>query len=452
MATGSSNGLSSALAGGADTVVAVATGGGRAALALIRLSGPESHRVAAEVCPAMGRAGERVATVTAVRGNGGDTLDHGVGVLFSGPRSYTGEDMLELTVHGSPYLVGRVVASFTAAGARPAAPGEFTRRAVANGKMDILQAEAVHDLVTAETAQQLRNARRQLAGELSGPCRELRAAIIAARAEVEAGLDYEAQGVSVTDSARDQAVGDCLGHLDRLLLTAVAGDRLRNGMRVAICGPPNSGKSTFFNYLCGLERAIVAAEPGTTRDVIEAQLEIEGRPVTVADTAGLRASGDEVEVEGQRRAMAVAADADLVLWLESVDTATGEAPWARLGRADHDLIRVRSKVDLEPGAAADEGWLRLSCHTGEGVAELMDRVRATVAGDGESNGDDVMISARHQTLLQRARREVAACRGAPPELAAEHLRWAQQAVAEVVGEVSSDDVLDEIFRVFCIGK
>ncbi len=452
MATASSNGLSSALVGGADTIVAVATGRGRSALAIVRVSGPRANHLAAAVCPALEAAVPRVATLTTVRDRSGELLETGVGVRYAAPRSYTGEDMLELTVHGSPYLTARIIDAFTGAGARPAQPGEFTRRAVANGKMDVLQAEAVRDLVAAETAAQLRNARRQLAGELSAACAELRGALVEARAKAEAALDFEGQGLSVAEGGVAAAVAECRRRIDGLLATAGSGARLRDRMRVAIAGPPNSGKSTFFNVLCGFSRSIVSPHPGTTRDVVETELEIAGRPVVVADTAGLRAAGNDIEAEGHRRALAAGAAADVVVWLEAVDAPSRGRGWRVLGQGGTELIRVRSKADLDPDGGGERGWLRLSCVSGEGVGAVVDRVRLAVAGDPEAAVDAVLIGARHAAALERARRELERCPAGDPEIAAENLRWASQAVAELVGEVLTEDVLDEIYHEFCIGK
>ena len=448
MAKASSNGLSSDLAGGADTIVARATPAGRGALALIRVSGPETARCAALVCPDLSFEAGWQAALTTLVDAAGENLDRAVAVSYPGPRSYTGEDMLEVTVHGSPYLVESVIESFIAAGARPAAAGEFTRRAVANGKLDLVQAEAVRDLVAADTARQHRNAREQLAGALSTQFRQLRGTLVELLAGLEASLDYEAQGVEVAPDRISTHLAEGRKQLSGLLATAPAGARIRSGLRLVILGPPNAGKSTLFNYLCGAERAIVSPHPGTTRDVVEAELDIGGVAVVVQDTAGLRDGGDAVEVEGHRRALAAAAAADaaLVLWAVDSDQQPADVPQGL------PAIRLRSKSDLRPEAAAMDGWVAISCHTGDGLAELRRELLRTILDDLPDLGGAVAISARHRRAVEAAAAEIDACDMNSPETAAESVRWALRAVDELVGEVSDDEVLDEIYSTFCIGK
>ena len=365
MVKASSNGLSSALAGGADTIIARATPVGRGALALIRVSGRRTAECAARVCRNLiFDAGWKV-SLTTLHDADGAFLERAVAIVYPGPRSYTGEDMLEVSVHGSPLVVDAVIESFFAAGARPAEAGEFTRRAVANGKLDLVQAEAVRDLVAAETAWQHRNAREQLAGVLSERFGRLRSSLVTALAAVEASLDYEAQAVEVQPAEIASHLEECRRQITALLATARAGERIRDGLKLVILGPPNAGKSTLFNHLCGLERAIVSPHPGTTRDLIEAELDIGGVRMVVQDTAGLRSGGDEVEIEGHRRAQAAAAAADLAVVLWAVDDGGGSEPPAV--PEDLPVIRVRSKADLRPDTAANDGWLRLSCHDGEGA-------------------------------------------------------------------------------------
>jgi tRNA modification GTPase len=447
MAKASSNGLSSGLAGGADTIVARATPAGRGALALIRVSGPGAKECAAQVCPEVSFDAGRVATLAILRDTAGKPIDRAVAIPYPQPRTYTGEDMLEVTVHGSPFLVESVVEAFIAAGARPAMPGEFTRRAVANGKLDLVQAEAIRDLVAADTAWQHRNAREQLAGTLSAQFQELRAALVSLLAAVEASLDYEAQGVDVSAREIGDLLGACRGRLSALLATAPAGARIRDGMRLVILGPPNAGKSTLFNHLCGSERAIVSPHPGTTRDLVEAELDIGGVPVVVQDTAGLRDGGDEVEVEGHRRALGAAAEADVALVLWAADSPAEPAGVPETLPA----IRVRSKIDLDPRAAT-AGWIGISCHSGEGLADLRLELSRSIQHDLPDLGGAVAISARHRTALAAALEELSACGTDGGETAAESVHWALHAIDELIGEVANEEVLDELYSAFCIGK
>ncbi|HSO23711.1 MAG TPA: tRNA uridine-5-carboxymethylaminomethyl(34) synthesis GTPase MnmE [Chondromyces sp.] len=446
MATASSSGLSSVLAGGADTIVARATAGGRGALAVIRVSGAEARAVAARVCPGVDFDRGWRATLTELYDAGGGILERGVIVPFPAPRSATGEDMFEATVHGSPYLVERLIEACVGAGARRAAPGEFTRRAVANGKLDLVQAEAIRDLVAAETAAQLRNARAQLAGSLSARFRALRQELTGLLALLEAALDFEAQSVVVGEDEIANRLESCRRGVRALLATAAAGERIRDGLRVAILGPPNAGKSTLFNLLCGRERAIVSPHPGTTRDILEAELEIGGVRVALLDTAGLRQGGDEVEREGHRRALAAAAEAELGVLLWSVDGVEDEptAPDTL------PVLRVASRADRSE--LQRPGWLRVSCVSGEGV----DALRAALASHAERDiadlGGGVAIAARHRASLERAESELDGVDPARPELAAEGVRWAIRALEELVGELDVETVLDEVFATFCIGK
>jgi tRNA modification GTPase len=450
MVKASSNGLSSDLAGGADTIVARATPAGRGALALIRVSGPQASACAARVCPDLSFDVGWKATLTTLHDAEGEALDRAVVTSFPGPRSYTGEDMLEVTVHGSPFLVEAVLEAFVAAGARPAGAGEFTRRAVANGKLDLVQAEAVRDLVAADTAWQHRNARQQLAGALSAQFERLRAALVTLLASVEAALDYEVQGVAVPAGEMAAQLEECRSQLTALLATAGAGERLREGLRLVILGPPNAGKSTLFNYLVGVERAIVSPHPGTTRDLVETELDLGGVRIVVQDTAGLRAGGDEIEVEGHRRAQAAAAAADLIVVLWAMDAGADAAP--RGVPEDLPVIRVRSKVDLAPGTTVAEGWLGVSCHSGEGLETFRSELLRRVLGEVPDLGGAVAIAARHRRALEEATAELDGCDVECPDTAAENVRWALRAVDELIGEVSTDDLLDEIYSSFCIGK
>jgi tRNA modification GTPase len=358
--------------------------------------------------------------------------------------------MLEISVHGSPFLVDAVVESFITAGARAAEPGEFTRRAVANGKLDLVQAEAVRDMVVADTAWQHRNAREQLLGALSERFGQLRSSLVTALGAAETALDYEAQGVEVPHAELAGHVGQSLQLIRSLLVTAGAGARIRDGLRLAILGPPNAGKSTLFNHLCGSERAIISPHPGTTRDVLEAELDVNGIRIVVQDTAGLRIGGDEVEIEGRRRAQAAASAADLAVLLWAMDG--GDEPSLEGVAGEQPVIRVRSKADLSPGTPVDPGWFRLSCHSGEGLDVFQRELTRSARGDIADLGGATAIAERHRRALEVAERELEDCDLRLPEAIAESLRWALRSVDHLIGEVVTEDVLDEVFSAFCIGK
>jgi len=447
METASSSGLSSGLVGGRDAIVARATPAGRGALAVVRVSAPTVDRVASRLCPDLALDRPWSAQLVAVLDARGEVLDRAVVVPYRTPRSYTGEDMLEVILHGSTYLVGAVIDACIAAGAREALPGEFTRRAVANGKLDLVQAEAVHDLILAETRWQASNARRQLKGELSARIRVVRDQLVSLLADVEAGIDFVDQGIGLDGRRLASGLAACREGLERLLSTAAAGVRIRDGLRVVVVGPANSGKSTLFNHLVGHERAIVSAHPGTTRDLIEADLEVAGVAMVLVDTAGIGVPGDAVEREGVRRAQAAAATAGAAILLWPCGGG-GEAPDEPEGV---EVIRVRSKADLAAGEI-EPGWLPVSVHTGVGLEELERRLEALVGVDGEGLGGEVAISRRHRRALELALSELDGCCFDAPELAAERLRWAAEELGELIGAVSRETVLDEVFAGFCIGK
>ena len=448
----SSSGLSCVLQGGAETIVAAASAPGRSALAIVRLSGPGVADISEAVCRDVDVGRPWRAQLVEVQSGGGEALGRAMATVYRAPRSYTGEDMLELVVHGSPYLVGRVVKGCMAAGARPAEAGEFTRRAVANGKMDLVQAEGVRDLIAAETAWQLRCARAQVAGALSGRFAELRAALVKYLCALEVVVEFVDEGMGVSSEVLDGMREDCLAVVEGLLATAGAGRRLREGLRIVIAGAPNSGKSTLFNRLLDEERAIVSARPGTTRDVLEAELEIEGLAACLVDTAGFRESGDEVEIEGVRRAGAAVAGADVVVLLEAADGSAETCGWVAAEGAE--TVWVRSKCDLagSPGRGGGEGGMRVSAVTGEGLGELRERLAEIVRGSVADLEGGVAVGERHRTALVRAACELRESDPEEPELAAENVRVALDAVRLLTGEVANEEVLDEVFRQFCIGK
>ena len=416
---------------------------------MIRVSGEAAAELARRVCPGLVFEGGWRAQLVELLSAAGEPMDRAVAIPYPRPRSYTGEDMLELMVHGSSFLVDAVVEACVAAGARPAVPGEFTRRAVANGKMDLLQAEAVADLVEAETEWQLRAARRQLEGGLSEPLGAIREDLILLKSELEAVIDFSDQGVILDESKWALRHGRVVARLDQLLASASLGERVRDGVRVMLVGAPNSGKSTLFNHLLREERAIVSPHPGTTRDVIEAEVEVGGLKVVLVDGAGIHDGGGAIEREGVRRARAAAAEADAVLVLWPADVAT-----APVQPEAGDTLLVRSKADLADDSAGceQEGWLPVSCVTGQGLDRLRQRLLETVVGGrGELEGAP-SIGRRHRHCLDKAAAALTRCDWSRPELAAEDVGLALELLGELTGEVQVEDVLEQIFGQFCIGK
>ncbi len=447
----SSSALSFDLAGGADTIVALATPAGHGALAVVRLSGADTLKIATGLCPGLDPTASWKAQLTQVQCGDGLPDERAVAIVYEGPRSYTGEDMLEITVHGSPALTQAVIGACVGLGCRPARPGEFTRRAVANGKMDVAQAEGVAELIAAETAWQLRVAQTQVRGELSARVAAARRLLIGLLARIEGELDLAAQGVAAGAGELAAERGKALAEVEGLLATSRAGERIRDGLRLVILGAPNSGKSTLFNRLLRRQRAIVSAHPGTTRDVLEAEVEIGGVRVVLADTAGLRESPDKVEQEGVRRAEAAAATADAIVLLH--DATVSVSPPAGWDPGGRPWLGVLTKTDLVAGVVAgDEEWVAASLLTGDGWGAFEERLHALVSQEiGETDGA-VAVNRRHAVGLAAARDELLAVRFGEPEVAAECVRAAIQHLGEVIGDVSSDEVLDAVFARFCVGK
>ena len=392
--------------------------------------------------------------------DGGETLDDGIALYFAAPASLTGEDVAELQLHGSHAVIAAVFAALgRRSGFRLAEPGEFSKRAFLNGKLDLTEAEAIADLVEAETAAQRRQAMRQLGGEFGQRCEAWRARLIAAQARLEAEIDFPEEGLPAEQWA---AVRRELAALRAEIAAELAdnrrGERLREGVSVAIIGRPNAGKSSLMNALARREVAITSHVAGTTRDVIEVALELSGYPVVLADTAGLRESGDVVEEEGMRRARARAASADLKLVV--VDATKPEEVPALQGLLDRDTIVIANKIDLAPGDAA--AWadslgagaaLRCSATNGEGIAALIARLGQAVATMLTGETAPLVTRARHRQALESCVASLERfAAGELPELAAEDLRQAARALGRITGRVDVEDMLDALFREFCIGK
>ncbi|HEY2480601.1 MAG TPA: tRNA uridine-5-carboxymethylaminomethyl(34) synthesis GTPase MnmE, partial [Caulobacteraceae bacterium] len=427
-----------------DTVFALATAPGRAAVAVIRISGPAARSALEAVVG--GRVSPRRASVRTLRGQDGKALDRGLALWFPGPASYTGEDCAELQVHGSAAVVDQCTEVLLARGLRLAAPGEFTRRAFENGKLDLDQAEAVADLVDAETAAQARQALGQLEGRLGARYRTWRDRLVEAIARLEAAVDFPDEEVpaDVAEEARGRLAA-LAADLDVAVDDEPRGRRVRDGYRVAVIGAPNSGKSSLVNALIGRDAAIVTDIAGTTRDIIEAPLVLDGFKVILADTAGLRATAEPIETEGVRRARSWAQGADLRLWV--VDQAASAEAWREaeaVVRAD-DLC-ILNKADLPQGAdacAARGAAEARGLHSLELsiVRDGADAVRALLSERvrRDLSGADfpAATQARHQGLLRAARDHVRRALGAleTPELAAEDARLAARALAQVAGRV-----------------
>ena len=430
----------------ADTIFALASGAGRAAIAVMRISGPVSGELLDALCG--GRPEPRRASLRRLRDGAGEVLDQAMVLWLPGPRSYSGEDSAELHLHAGRAVVSGVADVLVRFGARPAEPGEFTRRAFLNGRMDLVEAEAVGDLVAAETAEQRRQALRQLDGALGDLYRGWAARLRLMLAEQEALIDFpdedlppETESATLTElAALHEAVGR---HLD----DGRRGERLREGLAFAVIGPPNVGKSSLVNALAGREVAIVSPLPGTTRDALETRVELGGVPVTLVDTAGLRETGDVVEAEGVRRARARAASADLVVSVYDIRGGI-DAPPDRGGARE---VLVANKADL--GGSAPDGALAVSAATGAGLDRLLARLAAEARALTDAAGPPPLTRARHRAALRETAERLAGARQAAwPELRAEDLRLALRALGRVTGEVGVEDILDTIFAQFCIGK
>lgn len=443
-----------------DTIVAIATPPGRGGLGVVRLSGPSSSEISQTLTGRTSPLVPRVATLTKVRDT--NIVDEVVATLFAAPHSYTGEDVVEISGHGSPVLLERIVALAIDAGARMAEPGEFTLRAYLNGRIDLVQAEAVADLIDAVTPQQARLAMDQLDGTVTGAIKKIDAALFSLIARCEASLDFPEEGFHFVQqdevrSTLEKIVAD----LDALIATASRGRLLREGRTVVIAGRPNTGKSSLFNALLGRNRAIVTSIPGTTRDVLSESVDMLGVPVTLIDTAGLRDSIDPIEQEGVARAGEARAAAAMTLLVLDGSSELSDTDLFLLNEAPAGRRVVAiNKGDLKRGfssAVVPPDGVVVSATTGEGLDELRAQIVREVSSQDDLRDSPTLTNLRHITLsqsaLDAARAALAALdHGATEELLLVDLHAARHSLEEITGTRSIDDVLLHIFTKFCVGK
>lgn len=460
--------------GSSDTIYALSSGSVPAAIGVVRISGPQA-RAALEAFVGRVPESRRAMLATIREPASGEMIDQALVLFFEGPNSETGEDVVELQLHGGRAVIAATFAALSGlAGLRPAEAGEFTRRAFDNGKLDLTAVEGLADLIHADTEAQRRQAVQQLQGLLGDRAENWRLRLIEAMALAEAGIDFSDEA----DVAADVAVRAL--NAARLLQQEIAallaegrrGERLRDGLVVAIAGPPNAGKSTLLNRIARREVAIVSPHAGTTRDVIEVHLDLEGYPVTLLDTAGIRESDDPVEREGVARAKVRAAAADLVLWLTEGEAANPDSGnFDANARSDDgfgpELWRLRTKIDQageeprehdprQPLPREDQHFYELSAVSGEGVDRLLRDLAAFARSALESREPALVTRERQRHLLEQAesalKRAISEGEGGREDTFAEELRVAAQALGRLTGRVDVEDILDVIFRDFCIGK
>ena len=446
-----------------DTIVAAATPPGRGGVGVVRISGPKVPEVAAVMLGELPRA--RHATFARFMDAQQQPIDAGLALFFPGPHSYTGEHILELHGHGGPLVMEALVARAVELGARRALAGEFTQRAFLNDKLDLAQAEAIADLIDAGSREAVRAAMRSLQGEFSAMVRGLTEAVIELRAYVEAAIDFPEEEIDFLADGELRERFDALrDHFEGVQESARQGRLLREGMTVVIAGRPNAGKSSLLNRLAGYDAAIVTAIPGTTRDVLRERIHLDGMPLHVLDTAGLREGGDVIEEEGIRRAQAEMRRADRVLFVvDAVEDPSARAFTQERARlpADVPVTLVFNKCDLAVGlpvadTVSGPPCITLSALTGEGLPELRAHLKRCM-GYQSVDGGAISARRRHLEALARARTHIVEAERQltehrAGELVAEELRAAQQALDEITGEFTSDDLLGRIFAGFCIGK
>lgn len=435
-----------------DTIYALATAPAKSGVAVVRLSGRRAHPAASQLS---GRAAfmPRVAQLVSLNASDGTLIDQGLAIFFPAPHSFTGEDVVELQVHGSLAVIQELVRELSLMpGLRLAEPGEFCRRAFLNGKMDLLAAEGLADLIDAETSIQKSQSQRQLLGELSHYYGTLREQMLLALAHLEAYIDFPDEDIP---EAVYRGVFDEISALAGIIRQALAdqgrGERVRDGLSVVIIGPPNAGKSSLMNALAARDVAIVSAVPGTTRDLIEVHLDIGGYPVVIVDTAGIREAEDAVESEGIRRAQARAATADITLLVLEASMEASLSLWT--AHVTDTTLIIFNKSDQGLPSALPNGALVVSVRTGEGMADMLKALELKVSSLMTGDSAPMITRVRHRELLEKSLKCLEeSLNGLPLELMCEELRQAALALGKITGVIQVDDVLDKIFSSFCIGK
>lgn len=439
-----------------DTIVAAATPPGAGGVGIVRVSGPDAERIARSM---LGRLPEaRRATVVAMRNTDGELLDSGLALWFPAPASFTGEPVLELHGHGGPVVQSMLVDAAVGLGCRQADPGEFSKRAFLNDKLDLVQAEAIADLIGSGTAQAARAALRSLSGSFSAAVTTLQDRLINLRQHVEAAIDFPEEEIDfLSDEELRKKADACAQAFTSLQKEATVGRLLRDGYQVIIVGPPNAGKSSLLNLLSGQDTAIVTEIAGTTRDILREQIEIDGLAVELIDTAGLRSDPGIVEAEGIKRARAAILTADAVLWVQDASDTDPEDHGEELP-AEVPVLIVRNKIDKTGDVAGDvdEETINISAQSGAGIDALREHIRR-LAGYKDLGEGAFTARRRHLDALDRAAKHFATGRRAldehrAGEIFAEELRLAQHNLGEITGEFTSDDLLGRIFAEFCIGK
>lgn len=444
------------------TIAAIATAPGMGAVGLIRVSGDEAFPMVSQCLPNgrdCGKFTERMAVLTRIVDSAGNTIDEVLATCFHSPRSYTGEHTVEIACHGGVLVMRRVLQRLLDVGIQPAGAGEFSKRAFLNGKMDLTQAEAVMDLISAQTELAMRAAHEQLQGRLGDQAESIRQEVLAIAAHVEAFIDFPEEDIDTdTGAALAQRIHGCGESISQLLQTAEQGRILREGVRTVIFGSPNAGKSSLLNELLGYERAIVSDVEGTTRDTVEEVLNLQGIPVRLIDTAGMRDTEDAIEQQGVSRTRAQVETADLIL--EVVDGSqprTQHLTEKEIGSRHHILVINKADLDLHTDWEKPDG-VRISCTRGDGLEALIDQISEELSmGAAEWGGHAVAINARHQSCLKRAKSSLQAAHatlesGDGAEFISIDLREAMEAIGEIAGRIDTEELLGEIFSSFCIGK
>lgn len=446
-----------------DTIVALSTPLGRSGIGVVRVSGPKSHSIGSHYFKSASPLAHRQAVVGQWQDRDGKLVDEVVAVFYQGPHSYTGEDLLELSAHGNPFILNQIICMVLGAGARAATPGEFTLRAVAHGKMDLIQAEAVRDFIDAQNDLQARTALRQMSGVLSKEIAPVKQELVDVIAHLEAGIDFAEDDVEIPDNER---IGGRLIRirtgLETLQQSYAYGKLLRAGIRIVIAGKPNVGKSSLFNRLVASNRAIVTEIPGTTRDVLSEFAELDGIPLRFFDTAGIRETQDRVERIGVSRTLETLTEADLTLLVIDGSSALDAEDYRvrqEIERLPHRV--VANKLDLAKSEDPEiQEWrpIWVSARTGDGIAVLQEAIREFL-GSNRAQGiaETVLTSARQHETVARA---LASCRaseaalaaGTPHEMVLLDLYEALSALNELTGEITTEDILGRIFSSFCIGK